>query len=69
LIEILILDEIIDGIITSIISGVDDNKSFHFGKNQVNITSLVFFTDLLYDKCTVYLVVNLKGDKLSAIKM
>jgi len=42
--EISISDEIIDGIVTSLISGIGDNKSFHFGKNQVNIPSLVFFT-------------------------
>jgi len=54
LIEISISDEIIDGIVTSLISGIGDNKSFHFRKNQVNIPSLVFFLHTLpYDKQTV----------------
>jgi len=43
LIGIFISGEIIDGIVTAIRSGIGDNKSFHFGINQVNIPRLMCF--------------------------
>ena len=40
-----ILDQIVEGFLTPIISGLGDNKTFHFGKLQVNI-DIFYVNDL-----------------------
>jgi len=40
--DINVLDKIVEGIITTITSGVGNNKSFYFGKLEVNIINFKY---------------------------